>query len=56
MVKFDNPKAGQNRRKQINLESEFPGATAIDLLEQDYVQGKDYSTPATAINWPIKLC
>ena len=28
MIKFDNPKAGKNRRKEINLECEFPGATA----------------------------
>ena len=33
----------------------FPGANALAMLEQEFHQGKDNSTPATAINWPIKL-
>ena len=56
MVKFDNEKAGKNSRREINFENEFPGATAIGLLEQEYEQGKkENSTPGTAINWPLKL-
>ena len=55
MVKFDKFDAGTNRRMEVNFEKEFPGATAIGLLEQEFDQGRDYSTPATAINWPIKL-
>ena len=54
MVKFDKKEAGKERRRTHHFE-EFPGATAIDLLEQEYNQGKDYSTSATAINWPLKL-
>ena len=54
MAKFDNDRAGKNRRQEINI-TNFPGATAISLLEQEFDQGKDHSTPATAINWPIKL-
>ena len=54
MIKFDNEKSGKNRRQEIHV-SDFPGATAIAILEQGFHQGKDNSTPATAINWPIKL-
>ena len=54
MVKFDKQEAGKERRRTHNFK-DFPGATAIDLLEQEYNQGKDYSTSATAINWPLKL-
>ena len=54
MVKFDKETAGKDRRRTYNFE-EFPGATAIDLLEQEFEQGKAYSTTATAINWPLKL-
>ena len=54
MVKFDKETAGKERRKTYKFE-EFPDTTAIDLLEQEYEQGKAYSTTATAINWPLKL-
>ena len=55
MVKFDNQETGKDRRRKFNFENDFPGATAIDLKEQEYAQGKDNSTSATAINWPLKL-
>ena len=54
MVKFDKETAGRDRRRTYNFE-EFQGATAIDLMEQEFEQGKAYSTTATAINWPLKL-
>ena len=56
MVKFDKLSAGSERRKKFKfLESEFGDATPIDLLEQEYHQGKESSSSATAINWPLKL-
>ena len=56
MVKFDKISAGSERRKNYKfLESEFGYATPIDLLEQEYHQGKESSSSATAINWPLKL-
>jgi len=54
MIKFDNAKSGKNKRQEMHFPN-FPGATAIAMLEQEFHQGKDNSTPATAINWPIKL-
>merc|ERR1712059_108409 len=54
MIKFDNEKSGKNKRQEIHF-PHFPGATAIAMLEQEFNQEKDNSTPATAINWPIKL-
>ena len=55
MIQFDNGNGGKNRRQEIHI-SHFPGATAIAMLEHKFHQGKDNSTPATKINWPIKLC
>ena len=54
MIEFDNEKSGKNKRQEIHFPN-FPRATAIAMLEQEFHQGKDNSTPATAINWPIKL-
>ena len=56
MVKFDKTSAGSERRSKYKfLASEFGNATPIDLLEQEYHQGNESSSTATAINWPLKL-
>ena len=54
IIKFDNEKAGKNRRQEIKIWG-FPQTTAIGILEQEINQETDNSTPVTAINWPIKL-
>ena len=54
MIKFDNEKAGKHRRQEIKF-SRFPEAAEIAILEQQFNQGTDNSTPVTAINWSINL-
>ena len=56
MVNFDQDTSGRQRRSEINLESEFPGATAIDVLEFEYNTGRRRKgKSATAINFPLRL-
>ena len=56
MVKFDKPSAGSERRSKYKfLASEFGDSTPIELLEQEYHQGNESLSSATAINWPLKL-
>ena len=42
LVKFDDPSSGQERRRQLNLEEEYPGedATAIEKMELEFTYGE----------------
>ena len=55
MVKFDNPEHGQKKRKEINLEFKYPGATAIGYHETEFTVRNKGAAKCTAINIPLRL-
>ena len=57
LIKFDDPRSGQERRKELNFENEYPGEdlTPIEKMEIEFTYGEKGSSTATAVNWPLKL-
>ena len=57
LIKFDDPRSGQERRKELNFEKEYPGEnlTPIEKMEIEFTYGEKGSSTATAVNWPLKL-
>ena len=57
LVIFDDPSAGEEYRKQINFDHQYPGqrATALKQIEFDFQLREGSTSSATATNFPIRL-
>ena len=57
MVKFDNDAAGEQYKKQLNFDRQYPGmnATAIKKIEFEFNLKEGSASTATATNFPLSL-
>ena len=57
LVKFDNDIVGEQYRKQLNFDINYPGqrVTAIKKVEFEFQLREGSASSATAINFPLKL-